>query len=89
MFMIVELVIEKSALKGFARMQAKAAEAMMTRPHTIAADPYARHANVERMKGRKNGFRLRQGDWRAIYELDPAASQMRVRIVETRGSVYR
>jgi mRNA-degrading endonuclease RelE of RelBE toxin-antitoxin system/DNA-binding XRE family transcriptional regulator len=31
-------------------------------------DPYARHNNVTRLQGR-DGYRLRVGDWRVIYEL--------------------
>jgi mRNA-degrading endonuclease RelE of RelBE toxin-antitoxin system len=85
----MELVIEKEARKGLARMQPSAHDAMMSRLFAIAVDPYAHHANVARMKGRPQSFRLRQGDWRAIYELNIQTDQMRVRIVDTRGSAYR
>lgn len=61
----------------------------MKRLFAIAAAPYTHHPNVERMKGRPQSFRLRQGDWRAIYELNTQTNQMRVRIVDMRGSVYR
>ena len=84
----MKLVLEKDARKGLARMQATAHEAMVKRLLAIAANPFAHHANVDRMKGRPQSFRLRQGDWRAIYELDIASEQMRVRIVDTRGSIY-
>jgi mRNA interferase RelE/StbE len=33
----------------------------------IARDPHGHQANVERYK---SGFRVRHGDWRAIYEVD-------------------
>ena len=84
----MELVLEKKAREGLARMQRAAYEGMMKRLFAIAANPFAHHANVDRMKGRES-FRRRQGDWRAIYELDGDSNQMRVRIVDTRGSVYR
>jgi hypothetical protein len=42
---------------------------MIDRLKTIAADPFARHANVEPLKGERDAFRVRQGDWRA--ELAP------------------
>jgi len=85
----MELVIEKEARKGLARMQRPAHDAMLKRLFAIAADPFARHPNVERLKGRPQSFRLRQGGWRAIYELNVQTDQMRVRIVDTRGSAYR
>jgi mRNA-degrading endonuclease RelE of RelBE toxin-antitoxin system len=85
----MKVVIEKEARKGLARMQRTARDAMMERLFAIADNPLAHHANVDRMKGRAQSFRLRQGDWRAIYELDATSNQMRVRIVDTRGSAYR
>jgi mRNA interferase RelE/StbE len=33
----------------------------------IAADPYAKHNNVTKLQGRE-GYRLRIGDWRVIYD---------------------
>ena len=84
----MELVLEKDARKGLARMQPAAHQAMMKRLLAIAENPFAHHANVDRMKGRPQSFGLRQGDWRAIYELDTRSQQMHVRIVDTRGSIY-
>src|SRR5271167_3260220 len=34
----------------------------------VAEDPYAQHNNVTKLQGR-DGYRLRIGDWRVIYEL--------------------
>lgn len=85
----MRLALEKPARKGLDRMPNKAAEALMNRLEQIAADPFAKHANVETMKGMKDSFRLRQGDWRAVYRLDKAADEMRVVLVDVRGSIYR
>jgi mRNA interferase RelE/StbE len=85
----MRLLLEKPARKGLARMPAKAAEAMLTRLEHIAQTPFAKHPNVEAMKGMKDAFRLRQGDWRAVYRLDRAADEMRVVLIDVRGSVYR
>jgi mRNA-degrading endonuclease RelE of RelBE toxin-antitoxin system len=82
-------LLEKPARKGLARMPAKAAGAMLARLEHIAADPFARHQNVEALKGMKDAFRLRQGDWRAVYMLFREADEMRVVLVDVRGSVYR
>ena len=35
----------------------------------VAADPYSPNRNVTKLQGR-DGYRLRVGDWRIIYELD-------------------
>jgi len=40
-------------------------------------------------EGGPNSFRLRHGQWRAIYRIDREAQEMQVQIIDTRGSVYR
>ena len=85
----MELVIEKKARSGLGRMQATAREAIVARLRAIAANPLAHHANVQRMQGVKNGFRLRQGDWRAVYWLSFETNEMRVTKLDVRGKVYR
>jgi len=85
----MRLLLEKPARKGLARMPARAAEAMLARLEHIAREPFAKHSNVETLKGMKNAFRLRQGDWRAVYRLDGTADEMRVVLIDVRGSVYR
>ncbi|HWA90988.1 MAG TPA: type II toxin-antitoxin system RelE/ParE family toxin [Rhizomicrobium sp.] len=85
----MKLLLEKAARKGLDRMPAKAADAMLRRLEIIAADPFARHSNVTAMQGMRDCFRLRQGDWRAVYRIDRAAGELRVVLVDARGSVYR
>jgi mRNA-degrading endonuclease RelE of RelBE toxin-antitoxin system len=85
----MRLLLEKDARKGLSRMPAKAAELMLSRLEHIAEDPFAKHSNVEAMKGFKDSLRLRQGRWRAVYRLDRASGEVRVVLVDVRGSVYR
>jgi mRNA-degrading endonuclease RelE of RelBE toxin-antitoxin system len=85
----MELVIEKAALKALRAMQPKVATVMLARLEAIAANPVASHANVKPLTGQKNAFRLRQGDWRAVYIVDRKARRMHVLKVETRGGVYK
>lgn len=85
----MRLLLEKAARKGLDRMPAKAADAMLTRLERIAADPFAAQANVKSLKGMKDVFRLRQGDWRAVYRIDGSGDEMRVILVDVRGSVYK
>lgn len=78
-----------AAIKTLRGMQPKAAKAMMDRLSAVAAAPFGGHANVERIEGRKDAFRLRQGDWRAIYWIDRAAGTMKVERIAPRGEVYK
>jgi mRNA-degrading endonuclease RelE of RelBE toxin-antitoxin system len=85
----MKLILEKPARKGLDRMSSKAAVAMLQRLEAIALSPDAKHANVKALAGFHDAFRLRQGDWRAVYVLDWKSDEMRVVIVDVRGSVYR
>lgn len=87
---LMRLVIERAAMRRLGDLPRPARAALLRRLRLIAADPFAKHANVERYKGAgPDRFRLRQGQWRAIYEIDREAQEMRVHAIDTRGSVYR
>ena len=85
----MKLVFEKAAVKALARVPAKRAAAVVAALERIARDPFTRHANVKRLTGTKDGFRLRHGDWRALYYLARATDQMVVVNVKTRGEAYK
>jgi len=53
----------------------------------VAKDPYATNNNLARLQGR-DGYRLRVGDWRIIYELQDAQLIMLVLELDTRGGIY-
>ena len=85
----MQLLLEKAARKGIDKMSAKAAAALLKKLEDIAKSPFGQHANVTALVGEKNAFRLRQGDWRAIYRLIKEQDEMRVVLVDVGGSVYR
>ena len=53
----------------------------------VAADPYAPNNNLAKLQGR-DGYRLRVGGWRVIYEIDGGRLVMLVLDVGARGGVY-
>ncbi|MGH7558761.1 MAG: type II toxin-antitoxin system RelE family toxin [Gemmatimonadota bacterium] len=85
----MKLVFTRAAQRRLGAMSPKMRTALIARLEAIAGQPFAKHPNVERIKGETDAFRLRQGDWRAKYRIDREAGQMRVLVVEPRGSVYR
>jgi mRNA interferase RelE/StbE len=85
----MRLVLTRTAQRGLARISPKLRIALIERLEAIAEQPFATHRNVERNKGERDAFRLRQGDWRAKYRIDHEAGEMRVLVVEPGGSVYR
>ena len=85
----MELMFGKQAAKKLGRMQPKVASAIRKALATIAADPFAQHANVKPLEGVKDGFRLRHGDWRVLYRLDREAQKMLVEFVKPRGDAFK
>jgi mRNA-degrading endonuclease RelE of RelBE toxin-antitoxin system len=51
--------------------------------------PVTKRANVAALKGERDTFRVRQSDWRAVYQVDRGAGQVRVITVAARREVYR
>lgn len=82
-------MFEKLAVKALRALQPKAALAMRVRLATIADKPMAPHLNVKPLKGRKDAYRLRQGDRRAIYIIDRKTQRMHVLDIDTRGDIYK
>lgn len=85
----MDLVLSKRAAKKLRTIQPKIAKAILSELDHIARHPFAHHSNVERLKGEKNAFRLRHGDWRIPYVVDPAAKTLNVATVASRGEVYK
>jgi len=54
----------------------------------IARDPFAALPNVTKLQNRE-GYRLRVGDWRLIYDLQKEKLVILVFKVAPRGEVYR
>lgn len=85
----MKLVIEKAAAKRLIKLQPTVRAALLARLGAIAAAPFAEHANVKALKGEKDLFRLRHGDWRVVYRVIRVADELHVVVVETRGDVYK
>lgn len=85
----MRLVLTRAAQRGLSKISPKMRSALIERLEAIAERPFATHSNVERIKGERDAFRLRQGDWRAKYRVDREVHEMRVLVIEPRGSVYR
>jgi mRNA interferase RelE/StbE len=54
----------------------------------VAVDPFASTPNAKKLQGR-DGYRLRVGDWRIIYEVNKKEVVIIVLKVAPRGEVYR
>ncbi len=77
-----------AAIKDMRRIPATVVDRIHARLELIAADPYAHHPEVTRLKG-MDAFRLRVGEWRVIYQLKDNRLILWVVKVGPRGDVYR
>lgn len=84
----MELLWSRAAIKDLRRMPRPVAEAFRAALQEIAAEPFGKHPNVTALQGFKDGFRLRRGDWRAVYRLDRDQKALIVERVRPRGDVY-
>ena len=78
----------KSATQVLARLPRNLAARIVEKIEEVAAEPYGDNPNVKKLKGRE-GYRLRAGDWRIIYDLDHGRRRVTVLVVRSRGQVYR
>lgn len=77
-----------AAAKALGRIPTKVAKTISERMKEIAADPFATHRGVTRLSN-DDRFRLRAGDWRALYRVDPKGELMILVDVLKRGEAYR
>ena len=81
------VVTTKSFAKALSRLPVNWQKRVVAKVKEVADDPYAKHNNVTKLQGR-DGYRLRIGDWRVIYELHDDRIELWVLAVGARGGIY-
>ena len=81
------VITTKSFDKALARLSASWQKRIVAKIREVAVNPYARNNNLTKLQGR-DGYRLRVGDWRVIYELQDDRLLMLVLEVGPRGEIY-
>jgi len=85
---VYRIIFTKQAYKSLRRIPKNVVDRIRKNLDQIAKDPYATHSNVTKLRNRP-GFRLRVGDWRAIYDIRDNELVIVVLKVGTRGEIYR
>jgi mRNA interferase RelE/StbE len=86
--MVYDIFYTKRAIKAFLRMPRETSNAIRQKLEQIAADPFASHPNAKKLQCR-DGYRLRQGNWRVIYEIQQNKIVIFVLEIGLRKEVYR
>jgi len=85
---VYELAFSRIAARSLRRMPTQDARTVRARLDQLAVDPRAPHLDVRRLAGRE-GYRLRVGDWRVLYDLDDRLRVIDVLDVRQRKEAYR
>lgn len=83
-----KIIFKKKAAKSLTKLPHNVVKTIREKLEAIATDPYAEHPNAKKLQGRE-GYRLRVGDWRVIYEIQNEQLVILVLKVAPRGEVYR
>jgi mRNA interferase RelE/StbE len=82
------VLYQQSALKTLRKLPANLSRLIRDKIDRLAENPPAANPNVKLLEGR-NGYRLRVGDWRVLYELLEDHLVIVVVKIKTRGDVYK
>jgi mRNA interferase RelE/StbE len=82
------MVTTKSFEKALGKLPVNWQKRIVAKIKEVGANPYAPNNNLTKLQGR-DGYRLRVGDWRVLYELQDDRLVMLVLKVGPRGGIYR
>jgi mRNA interferase RelE/StbE len=84
---VYRVATTKSFDKALMKLPANWQKRILAKIKEVAVDPYAPNNNLTKLQGRE-GYRLRVGDCRVIYELQDERLTMLVLDVGPRGGIY-
>lgn len=82
------IVYTKQAIKSFRGMPKDTSKVIRQKLEQIAEAPFAPHNNVTKLQARE-GYRLRYGDWRVIYDIQQEKIVILILDIALRKEVYR
>ena len=86
--MAYNIVFTKQASKVLQKIPTATTASIRQKIEQIAEDPFLPHPNVTKLQNRE-GYRLRVGDWRIIYEVQQEKILVIVLKIGLRKEVYR
>ncbi len=83
----MDLIFTRSADKSLGKMPKHDAAALLAKLKVFAADPFAPQGFAKALTG--GGVRIRQGDWRAVCDVDGGRLVVLVIAIGNRREIYR
>ncbi len=84
-----KLFYSREAISSLRKISGRIAKRICSKLESLAKDPHAKNNNVKPLKGAEANYRLRVGDWRALYILNNKDKQIIIVNIDTRGVVYK
>ncbi len=81
------IVVEQQVYKDLDKIPVKDLDRIHAAISSLGTNP--RKAGSHKLQGYKDRYRIRQGDYRIIYEIDEAAKSVMIFLVRHRKEVYR
>ncbi|KMW49170.1 type II toxin-antitoxin system RelE/ParE family toxin [Ralstonia insidiosa] len=78
----------KQAAQALKAMPRNVAATIRAKIDALAVDPYAPNPNAKKLAGRE-GYRLRVGDWRVLYQIEDGRVVIVVLAIKPRGGAYQ
>lgn len=85
----MKIAYSRRADKALQAQPAHQREVLLARIEQLAANPRDPALNVRPLAGSVGLFRLRIGEYRAVFSLDRAADTLTIELIRTRGDVYK
>lgn len=82
-----EIEFTKQATKDLLRIPKSYSILVIDRIKRMAVDPYSKELDIKKLKGTE-GYRLRVGEYRVIYDLDKKKLIVKIVKIQSRGNVY-
>jgi len=82
------LEFTKQAVQALKAMPRNVAITVRAKIDALAIDPYAPNPNAKKLAGR-DGYRLRVGDWRVLYQIEDGRVVIVVLAIKPRGGAYK
>ena len=86
--MVYTVELTKQAAKSLRKLPADVRETIIVKIEELAKDPFSPNLDIKKLQGR-DGYRLRVGNWRIIYDLYKQQLLIVVIKIGDRKEVYK
>ncbi|OGG03843.1 hypothetical protein A2W14_04860 [Candidatus Gottesmanbacteria bacterium RBG_16_37_8] len=84
----MKLIYHPRAVKFLRKLPQKEAERVLSKIELIKTTPSQTNLDIKKLTTTKRTYRLRVGNIRVIYEIDPTSEMIYIHEIDFRGNIY-